>query len=362
MGLIKYKFRKFWEIKKEIKTEGNVNCILYFEKNKLLYSIKKSIKLYDIEKDRNILNIDVHQREINDLLKINESIFISSSYKTIQFIELLNDFSFFIIIKRLDIHSNEINQTIKLKNDNFYATCSNDKKIKIFQFDYEKKDEGLITNILYDNSEVLSILELPNSNIVSISKKGYLNFWECKEFNYKKIKTLKGFKNSLHNCIYLLNEDIILIGTKNIIFLVDIITKETTQKILIDYSAYSIDQFNGNIFLGLKKNINSCLLYEYKHLKKFDKMNFECFSKGKDKCLEISFIKAIDEKMVVTSNKNSFIKIWKITEQKPKILKIENDPKYESEEEYDSEDETPGKDDYIYNKINNYEDDERDYI
>ena len=79
MGLIKYKFSKFWEIQKEIKIEENATCILSFEKNKILFSIGNNLKLYDLENDKNLLNINIHKNKINNLLKINENTFITSS-------------------------------------------------------------------------------------------------------------------------------------------------------------------------------------------------------------------------------------------------------------------------------------------
>ena len=96
-GLIKYKFYKYWEIKKEIQLAQlsvvNTTCILYFEKNKLLFSFNTGLKLYDIQNDKIIFIIFVHKQKINDLIKINQNTFISSSDdKTIKIIELTNNF------------------------------------------------------------------------------------------------------------------------------------------------------------------------------------------------------------------------------------------------------------------------------
>jgi hypothetical protein len=63
----------------------------------------------------------------------------------------------------------------------------------------------------------------------------------------------------------------------------------------------------------------------------------ECIGKGRDICSQISFIDSLDEKKIVTCNKNNYIKIWKETDRKPKLLQIEKNPSYNLEEGYDSD-------------------------
>ena len=107
--------------------------------------------------------------------------------------------------------------------------------------------------------------------------------------------------------------------------------------------------------MGLKNDKNSCLLFEYEQDNKNKDINIECIGKGRDICLEITCIYAIDEKTIVTSNKNSYIKIWKEKEKKPKTLLIENNSDYNFQEDYDSDNEskiiiTPNGENKIENK------------
>ena len=355
MGLIKYKFNKFYEVEKELSVGGTTNCLLIFEKKKVLFSMGKILRLDDINENKKILEINIHQKEITDLFKINNDTFISSSKDAkINITKLINNFASFNLIITIKFHSDEVNQTIKLQRENMYASCSNDKKINIWNYELEKEISPRIKNILMNSTEVLSIFELQNYNIISIDKKGYLKFWEFKDNNYNVVKTLRGFKNILHNCMQSLNEEIISVATKKVIFLIDINTKIKIKRFLLDYNSYSIGYLNDSIFLGLKHNINSCLLFEYNIEKKYEEFNFDCIGKGRDLCSEISFICPIDEKTIVTINKLNKIKVWKLIDKKPKLLLIEKNSNYNFEEGYDSSEEilTPGNDDN--DKVNAY--------
>ena len=341
IGLINYKFSKYWEVEKQIPTEKNPNYLLYFEKNKILISIENKLNLYDLEKDKSIYETIIHSKQINDLIKINENTIISSSNdKTIKIIKLTDNFSKLNVIHQIKLHSGEVNQTIKLKKENLYASCSNDKTIQIWKYNPENNIIKQI-NTISSCKEILTVYELPNYNFISISKDEYLKFYELKEDNYLCLKSLKNFKNPLHNCTFLLNEKTILVGIKKAIYIIDINKKQKIKRFLLNYSAHSIYYINGNIFLGLKNNVNSCLLFEYIIKKEYDEMNLKCIGKGRDLCSEISFILEIDEKTIITCNKSKFIKIWKETLKKPKLLLIENNLDYNFEEGYESEKETP---------------------
>ena len=169
-----------------------------------MLSIGNILKLFNINENKNILNINTHEGNINDILKIKKDTFISSSDdRTIRFIKLINNFTSYILIINIEyfLHSSEINQTIKLKIENLYASCSNDNKAKIWFYEIGKEIIPNVKFSLIHNSEVLSIYELPKSDIITILKNGYLVFWDFKDNNYCKSKMLKGFKDILHNGI-----------------------------------------------------------------------------------------------------------------------------------------------------------------
>ena len=342
MGLIKYKFIKFWEVEKQISLNGNANNIFLLTNNIILFSIDKILKVYNLENDEIIQELNIHQKEIKDLYKINENIFISSSKdKTIKFIQFKDNYTNYILLKSISMHSDEVNQTIKLKQlNNLYLSCSNDKTLKFLEFDLNHTENNVIEkkSISY-LLPFLLVYELPNTNILSISLDGYLKFWEYKDLDCNNIGSLRGFNNPLHNCISLITDTIILIGTKKKLIFVDFLKKQKIKKFMLEYNAYSIYNFKGSIFLGLKCSGTSCLLYEYNYSIENDVINLECIGKGRDICSKINFITSLDEKKIISCNINNYIKIWKETENKPKLLTLGNNPDYNFQEDYESDNE-----------------------
>ena len=323
LGLINYNYKKYWEVVKEIKIDlGNVSCLLYFGKEKLLYSVHNNLILYDILKDRIIQTISEHEDEIIDLLKVNELCFVSSSKdNTIKYFNYKSNG--FKLIESLEIHNGQVNQSISLKNCEFYlyASCSNDKKIKIWNFKYNKKINKIITLQGHENN-IISIFELKNGDIVSLSIKGSLKFWSIKDNIC--LKTIENLEYPLKKCFSFLNDNIIVVGTKRGIFLVDITKKEIIKRFFHEYIASSIGYLKNSILFGYLKSNNICLLKEFSIEDNIYQLGIDCIGNGKDSCIEITQIISLNEDTIVTSNKNNFIKIWEKTAERPKSFMYEN--------------------------------------
>ena len=304
LELINYKRRYSWNVDKEIYIEeGDVSSVLYLENNIILFSVDNIIKLYNIENNRNILNINIHLNDINDLLKVGNHKFISSSKdNTIKYFELNDNYLNYKIIETINIHTDEVNQTIKLKMDNYYASCSNDNNICIWFFDHNNKFK-LYKELKGHRSQVTSIFELSDNSIISISRAGFLKFWE----NYKCVKSLQIDGIPLNHCIFPYSENLIVMGTNKSFIFLNIVKKEIIKIIPLNFTSNSFCNFYGDIILGLKEN-NYCFLREYKNFN----YSFELIAEGKDdRSLEISYIQIIDERTIITANKNQYIKIWK---------------------------------------------------
>ena len=312
LNLINYKRRYSWKVDKEICIEnGDISSVLYLENNLILFSVDNIIKLYNIHDNKNILNFNIHQNKINDLLKADKNNFISSSKdNTIKIFNLSDNYLKCKIIETIKIHTDEVNQTIKLQMDNYYASCSNDNNICIWSFDMNENENQntkfkLHKTLKGHESQILSIFELPNNSFISTSKAGFLKFWE----KDRCIKSLELGEIPLNHGISWHSEYLIMIGTSRSIIFVDIIKKEIVFIIPLDFTSTSFCNFYGNIILGLIEN-NYKLIREFEITK--NKNSFDCIAEGKgDNSFEISFIQIIDEKTIITANKEKYIKIWK---------------------------------------------------
>ena len=77
----------------------------------------------------------------------------------------------------------------------------------------------------------------------------------------------------------------------------------------LNFTSSSICNFFGNVIFGLINN-------NYPYLREFEisknKNSFELIAEGKDyNTLEISYIQILDDKTIITANKERYIKIWK---------------------------------------------------
>lgn len=317
LGLINYKKKYYWNVDKKIHIkDGNVSSVLYFEKNLILFSVNNIIRLHNIQNNENILDIEAHENTINDLLKVDNNRFISSSKdNTIKYFKLNNDFLSYKIIETIKIHTDEVNQTIQLKMDNYYASCSNDKSICIWSFEMiEHGNNSFKLNTILEGheSKVMSIFQLSDSSIISVSEAGILKFWE----KDKCTKSLELMEIPLNHGISWYYDDLIMIGTNRSILFVDIIKKEISFIIPLNLISTLFCKFYDNLILGLKENECS-FLREFEILK--NKKSLEFIAEGNDdKALEISYMKILDKRTIITFDKDQFIKIWK---KGPKLIK-----------------------------------------
>ena len=322
LGLISNNYKKYWKVVKEIKIdEGNVSCILYFDKGKFLFSINHKIKFYDFVFDKNLQSIENHTDDITDLLKLNEEKFISSSKdKTIKIFNFYSNR--FNLIKTLDIHQGQVNQVIKLNLSDHFASCSDDKTIKFWNFDFNRNIYSIEISLL-DDEDIISIHELKKEYLVYISKSGNLKFLSKDNEKWSKI-ILKLLENPLKNCFSVWNEDILILGTKNSIFLIDILQQKIIKKFPHQHQASSIGFLKENLLFGLKEESNLCLLNEFSIDDSIDNLEIECIGQGKDFCLEINQIQILDENTLVTANKNNYIKIWERSYKNPNFFMYNN--------------------------------------
>ena len=89
-------------------------------------------------------------------------------------------------------HESQINYLCELSNKNLIS-CSNDKKIKIFNFDFNfEENSHKLIDVLEHKRYVFKVIELKNKNLVSISLDKTIKIWN-KELNdcYLNIQTIE---------------------------------------------------------------------------------------------------------------------------------------------------------------------------
>ena len=162
--------------------------------------------------------------------------------------------------KIIEGHDDRVNKVITLK-DNVFASCSNDKKIKIWKLKCE-------TSI---NIEQLSIIEAHSdwvNSIILLKKHNYLVSGSAGEDNSVKIfdlsdgnKCINVFENvecCSKNSLDSINEEVILVGGLNKVVCLNIITMKEEMSITTDgyVTCFFIDEkFIRDVLYGFQNKI-----------------------------------------------------------------------------------------------------------
>ena len=175
----------------KIKEKGRIFCLLEFEKNKILCGTSDNlVNLYEITP----LSFDYiysyigHTLWVNCLTKVNKRYFASASNDT-----KIKIWDFFNrkCIKTLEGHEDCILSLITLKQSNYLCSGAADLTIKIW--DWEKSK--CLYTLKGHEKWVKCVIELDNGIIVSGSDDKTIKLWKDNN-NYK---TLKGHNNSIRS-------------------------------------------------------------------------------------------------------------------------------------------------------------------
>lgn len=185
---------RIWDIEnnreeKLIKERGKVFCLLEFEENKLLCGISDNcINLWDInsEDDNCQFSFTGHKLWVNSLVKLNNNYFASASNDSKIKIWDYNNRK---CLNTLKGHTDCILSLILLKNNNYLCSGSVDLTIRIWDW-----ENSTCLNVLRGhNNWVKCICELSNGIILSGSDDYTIKLWK----DYYNINTLKGHSNSI---------------------------------------------------------------------------------------------------------------------------------------------------------------------
>ena len=165
-------------------------------------------------------------------------------------------------------HESQINYLNELSNKNLIS-CSNDKKIKIFNFNFNEENSHKLIDVLSHKRYVNKVIELKNKNLVSISLDKTIKIWN-KELNegYLNIHTIE-FGYSFCDIIEinsfsysLLKEDFYVLAgisnTENKLIFIDFETKQeifSFDNIRVNSKNQILYFYENNLLIAGDKNI-----------------------------------------------------------------------------------------------------------
>ena len=244
--------------------------------------------------ENNVNEIVVCNDEINNMILLKNGKILLSSNKIIKILdenkEIFFEYEF----------DNKINKIIQLFNEDFVFGFENGK-ILIFDLNFNEKQ--IISN---HNSKIKNLYELNNENLITISKEKII-FWEKKnkfEINFE-------IKNEKKNFFY----DFAIFNSNSEINNFSFLNK-----------SYELNENNNkeNInFLFKGKNLICCyekLIFDNKNIYFYIRKKNEIRIKNL-KNSKINFFYKINEKFILTGQKNGSIKIFKIENKIFELIK-----------------------------------------
>lgn len=259
-------------------------------------SADKTIKIYNIENNYNCeITVEGHTDAVSDLCQLENKKIVSCSDTTIK-IWSISVLSYKCECTKNNSHEDRINKVISLSNNRF-ATCSNDKQIKIWSASHPY---NVITELNGHLDSVISILQIKNKEILlSLSKDNTLCKWNLT--TYERVKVIDKVRNS--NELIEINEDLIMVSKEKSVTLINI-NKEIIEKKIMDNQLDFISFMklrDDNILCG--GNNGEMSIFDIK-LNKFSFFKEEGHEDG------ITCILNIQNNLFATCSYDSTIKIW----------------------------------------------------
>ena len=233
---------------KQIKTKiilKNVFCLLLLKDSRISAASNNEIKIFNKFTYIEEINIKAHSDYIWYLLQLlNENLVSCSNDYSIKIYKIY--IKSYIEIQNIKAHLNSVYKVIEIINLNYIISCSTDKSIKFWEKisnTYEEK------YCLFNDSSVYDIIQINNNEFVSAnSEEQIINFWNINT-KTKINKIRKIFSNFWNNILCKINENFLVVGGYEILYLVNLNNKTLYKQIETDNWINSILIINNNIFL-----------------------------------------------------------------------------------------------------------------
>ena len=233
---------------KQIKTKiilKNVFCLLLLKDSRISVASNNNIKIFNKFTYNEEINIIAHSDYIWYILQLsNENLVSCSNDYSIKIYKIY--IKSYIEIQNIKAHLNSVYKVIEIINLNYIISCSTDKSIKFWEKisnTYEEK------YCLFNDSSVYDIIQINNNEFVSAnSEEQIINFWNINT-KTKINKIRKIFSNFWNNILCKINENFLVVGGYEILYLINLNNKTLYKQIETDNWINSILIVNDNIFL-----------------------------------------------------------------------------------------------------------------
>ena len=310
-------------IKKFQDDSNEVGGLILLKDNRLAYFYKNDNKIHAMNITMMKSQILLEERQNNKFTCFtqlsNGQIITANTNRLIKVWELRNSVAINLYV--MSKHTDVINKIIELSGNRF-ASCSNDKKIKIYRINDRDSTLGTID----DTHAIKSIIQISNRELLlSLGADSTLKFWSLNYYNLQS--TLFNINAQYPNSMIQVDPNRVMIGTANeTIVVVNVSTIQIETRIKDEL--FSIDIIGIKSFLKLDDtslligcpNGTFCLIdsTQCKILSKKEKpsQGFSSFFNEKIHIGNVVGLTKIGDNTFASAASNGEIKIWKYEDYK----------------------------------------------
>ena len=262
-------------------------------------SLENSIKIFNATTFDLSLTINEHSKSIKFLLQLKNGLLIScSNDESIKIFKLFT--KSYTIIQILMGHNKPVYKIIN-SLDNNLISCSLDSTIRIWEKKYKKYSQIFLLN---SYGEIQDMLETKlNEVVTSLRWNNSLIFWDL--VSRKKKKTINKIDCSIwNNSLCLINENILVVGGRGFIYLINVDSYEKILSVNYENNIYCVVKVNEEeILIGdFEGEISQFKIEENKHLNLiYNKKNVH---KGSIRSI------IFNNNNIITGGDDRLIKIW----------------------------------------------------